>query len=93
MPTRVIGTKSGREVEVSNEIASVPTETGFHALIVEDDGTRGSVHTQLSISGVTLPIPLPPFRNVVRVDNEHPQGVIWTGAEERAIIYSAPKKT
>ena len=90
MATKVLGQTSGKEIEVSRETAYVITETGAHTLVVTDNWIEGTAHLQLSLFGFKLPIPLKSFRNVVRVNIEHPEGTIWTGNEDRTVIFEAP---
>jgi len=87
MVTRVEGEFSKSSVEVTRARTLVPTETGVHYLVIEDDGNRGKVWQQMALGGVILPVPLARFREVVEVNPKKPEGEVWTGHEYRRVSF------
>lgn len=90
--TTTVETENGlSHVLVENGTYSATTETGVHTIFVHDGSTGGEVWLQVRLFGITLPIPLAPFRNIVRVNQQEPDGRIWTGDNSRKIHFKPTK--
>ena len=93
MTTTVVGKESGT-ITVEEGVKHFSTGNAFCTLFVRGGPTSGEVWLQNSIGKLILPLPLPRFRNVKKVDRENPTSRIWDGFQEhREINFTEPPPT
>lgn len=83
MTTTVMGVVKESEIRIVVEdgVEHFPTGNSFKVLFVRGGPTFGEVWLQTQIV-VILPLPLPWFRDVTKVDKNNPVGRIWNGNNE-----------
>jgi hypothetical protein len=93
MTTTVVGKESGGSIVVENGVEHCPTGNRFYTLFVRGGPTSGEVWLQFTLGKLILPIPLPWFRDVKKVDEANPKSSMWANAEELDISFTAPPPT
>jgi hypothetical protein len=87
MTTTVVGKESGTTIVVQEGVRHFSTGNSFCTLFVRGGPASGEVWLQDSIGKLVLPLPLPRFRNVKKVDKDKPKSLMWNGNNEYLDVF------